>query len=59
MLLLVTNIDLQALDVHNKTFEPVEVTQFRNAYSGIADSPTIYKTCEKRVLHIPNHTLLL
>ena len=54
MLLLVTNIERQALDVHNKTFEPVEVTLFRNAYSGIAASPTIYKTCEKRVLHIQN-----
>ena len=35
MLLLVTNIERQALDVSNKTFEPVEVTRFRNAYSGI------------------------
>ena len=53
MLLLATNIERQTLDVHNKTFEPVEVTLFRNAYSGIAASPTTYKTCEKRVLHIP------
>ena len=59
MLLLVTNIERQALDVYNKTFEPVEVTLFQNAYSGIGASSTIYKTCEKRVLHIPKHTLLL
>jgi len=59
MLLLVTNIDLLALDAHNKTFDPVEVALFRNAYSGIAASPTIYKTCEKRVFHIPEPTLLL
>jgi hypothetical protein len=54
MLLLVTNMERQALDVHNKTFEPVEVTLFQNAYSGIAASPTIYKTCEKRVFIFQN-----
>ena len=54
MLLWVTNIDCQALDVHNKTFEPVEVTLFQNAYSGIVASPTIYKTCEKRVYIFQN-----
>jgi len=36
MLLLVTNINLQALDVHNKTFEPVEVTCFKTHTQGLS-----------------------
>jgi len=50
MLLLVTNIERQTLDVSNKTFGSVEVISFQNAYSGIVVIPTIYKTCEKRSL---------
>jgi hypothetical protein len=40
MLLLVTNIERQASDVHNKTFELAEVTLFQNAYSGADVAPT-------------------
>jgi len=50
MLLLITNNERRTANVSNKTFESVEVTLFHNAYSGTVVTPTIYKTCEKRVL---------
>jgi len=34
MLLLATNMQRQALDVHNNTFEPVEVTCFKTHTQG-------------------------
>ncbi len=49
MLLLITNIERQTSDVHNKTFGSAEVILFQNAYSGIFVAPTIYKTCEKQI----------
>ena len=56
MLLLMTNNERQTPDVFNKTFASVEVTRFQNAYSGIVVAPTLYKTCEKRVLaHSSNY----
>jgi hypothetical protein len=39
MLLLVTNMELQAPDAHNQTFELAEVTLFQNAYSGAVVAP--------------------